>query len=306
VKQHASGWVLWSDGYLVEHEAALEAARAVQATCDNLVSLNEQRAMSTTRFWAEAAASLPPLRVDAAAAAAKVVALDRALTMQQHTRAIRTARVGVPSKHYLLSDWAQDLAAVNVAFVSHVYKAQDRGQGERESDAFRYRRGAEQMTANGITGFSLKKTLETGGSDRPSGVVMGNKGRGGHQLSVKRITALVALKCVVTNASEDRSTLLQLQCGGPTRCPAAGKAGTTLAAKTINGSLQCMDRNCVSRHRFDNRDVVAACNIGCLFWYSMLLGGYLGGFSRCEALNADKTQLADPTMRLSLFQAFRP
>jgi hypothetical protein len=305
-KQHASGWVLWSDKYLTAQQLLLEEARARQATCDTAVALNEVLAKSATAAWADAAAKLPSLRKAAAAAMAAVDALERTLTMQQHTRAIYAARLGVPAKHYSLDHWAQDLTAVNKVFPSHVYKALDRGQGERECNAFRLRRRAEQVVANGMTSFSLKKTLEAGGSDRPPGVVMGDQGRGGQLLSVKRVTALVAKVCIVAHASEDRSTVLHLHCGGPTRCPAAGKTGTTQAAKTIRASLQCTDRNCVSRHRFDNRDVVAACNIGCLFWYSMLLGGYLGGFSRCEALTADKTQLADPTMRLSLFKVFRP
>ena len=49
---------------------------------------------------------------------------------------------------------------------------------------------------------------------------------------------------------------------------------------------------------------MAACNIACLWVYRMLLGGYLGGYSRCEALNDDKTQLVDMTQRLSLFRLF--
>ena len=71
------------------------------------------------------------------------------------------------------------------------------------------------------------------------------------------------------------------------------------------GAKHCNNSFCPSQGRFQHRDVMAAMNIACIFVLRMVLGGYLGSFSRCEELKADGTQMADTTQCLSLLNVFR-
>ena len=107
----------------------------------------------------------------------------------------------------------------------------------------------------------------------------------------------------VVITGEHRSTVVDEHCGGFLHHPKEQVQRAGRPAKDFRGSMQCGDRNCVSRGRFMNRDVHAACNIGNVFVDSLLFGGFLGSFSRCAARGADG-QLVDPAERLSLFQFF--
>ena len=228
------------------------------------------------------------------------------LKVQADVRAVRAAGAGVPRVHHDLAAVLLCVRARVVAFYSQL-ALNTRGEpGLRRSEARRKITSANRRTANQIVSFAEECQLARGPlfSSRPPIIFRGDSGPPGKGISFDKVWKEVAKKCLVLYTDEFRSSCNDIMCGGVVHTATVSKARPGHTATPLRCSLQCSDRNCPSKGRFQHRDLMAACNIACLWVYRMLLGGYLGGYSRCEALNGDKTQLVDMTQRLSLFRLF--
>jgi hypothetical protein len=236
-----------------------------------------------------------------------VTVLTNKVRVQGDVRIVRQAFVAVPHHKTSLAHVLADVDATNTAFAAQwaLNSVEDRFM--RQSEVDRKTKGMHQAVANTIYNFARKAQLTKGPiiSSRPPFILIGDAGDGPPDMSVQRVLDLLSLDCLVSQeASEFRTTATDPICGGIAHKPPLARARPGRKARLLRGTVQCSNPNCPSEGRFQNRDLMAACNIALLWVYSMLLGGYLGGYSRCEALTADKTRLVDSTQRLSLFSLF--
>ena len=296
-KAFAEGTVPWSD----EHFAAVKGEQAAAAALVD--SLTNQLMPGGLAPDSRAAARVQTQLQEAQKDHTRLTA---AITTQENVRTINTARRDVAEHRRGGASIADARAkAFNAAFDAHAAVLNLEDPWLRNADAARLKQSANQKVADAVVSHAYSAAALRGPVHFAPIIIVGDGNASGGCIDLKRVWQLVSRFCLVFyNASEFRSTHLGLCCGGAMHHPPAGKArGVGRAAKGFKGTLQCGDRNCASQGRFQHRDLMAAANIACIFVCSFVLGGSLGGFSRCQALGADG-QLVDPSKRLSMLRLF--
>ena len=250
---------------------------------------------------------LARLRVKNTTLTDEVAALTAKVAVQRDVRTVRAAFAAVSRYPTCVEDALAGVGASAAAFEAQWRLNSDENYFQRQANVARKVKGVHQHVANTIFNFARQKQLAKGPiiASRLPFIPIGDSGDGPPDVSVQKVIDLLSQMCLVTQeAIEFRSTATCLLSGNIAHKPPRARARPGRKRSLLRDSVQCGNIHCPSEGRFQNRDLMAACNIALLWVYRMLLGGYLGGFSRCEALTADKTQLVDPTQRLSLFSLF--
>jgi hypothetical protein len=189
------------------------------------------------------------------------------------------------------------VGAFCAAFDAKLFLLKRDAPRDRKFESFRRGKSELQLQANFISDLAAEYYKSQGNTGVPV-IVWGDC------VQQKALVDLVAKRCLVLGGGEFRSTGNCRDCGSTLKCPFVGKARAGCERKTNKGALRCEDGNCRTQGRFQHRDVVAACSIVDVFLCSKLMGGSLGGFSRCVARTPDKTQLVSIDQRLSLLRVF--
>ena len=282
------GLVLWAE----EHFQAQIQKQLLAATRVQLLGTK----LDTTDLPAARAR----VRTELEAAQKEHAQLTSAIDTQRHVRRKNGSVRGVSK-----SDAVAMAKAYAETFDSHVALLKLRGPRLRRANTLRLTTSVTQKVANAVVCHAYACAALRGPVHFAPIIIVGDGKVRGACINMSRVWKLVSKYCLVFfNANEFRTTHLGMCCGGPMHKPPVGKARVGRTAWRFNGTLRCGDRNCPSQGRFLHRDLQAACNIAGVFVCSFVLGGFLGGFSRCEAL-AKNGQLVNPDQRLSMLSLFQ-
>ena len=260
---------------------------------------SDRSTRAAERRLAQAAANVADLERKVAVKKRELARLEQVEKVQRNVRAVRTAWLGASAvgAPFSFERAMAEMGAFYSAFDAKLFLLKLDGPRVRKINSWRLGKSELQLRANFICDFAANYYKSQGNTGVPV-IVWGDC------VQQQKLVDLVAKRCRVFGDGEFRSTGNCRDCGSTLVCPNVGKARAGCKSKTNKGALRCTDGNCRTQGRFQHRDVVAACSIVDVFVCSKLMGGSLGGFSRCAGRTPDKTRLVDLNERLSLLRVF--